>query len=137
MDEHTAYQDQLIDTALDERPIAPLPPAFVERVMARVHEAPAATARPPVAFRLELLDIAVPLLLACLVVLGLTLAGQLAVLGISTPLDWPVMLQAARWSFPPWLDLFVVILFAELCFTALFCVWLWLDRPLSLANGET
>jgi len=62
MDEFDQQQDALLDSALDELPLEPLPSDFTRRVMAGVHAVqreamPAASIR----FRLQFLDIALAL----------------------------------------------------------------------------
>lgn len=136
MDERTQLADELIDSALAERPLAPLPAGFTERVMAQVQTAQAQSGAIAIRYKLELLDVALPLLAACLVVVVLALTGQLTFLGVPPPIDWTAALQSIEWSAPEWLDWIALLLVAELCFGALFCIWLWLDRPLSLMNGE-
>jgi hypothetical protein len=86
-------------------------------------------------YKLELLDIAVPVLVACLVAIVLGLTGHLAFLGVTTPIDWSTLLQI-DWSAIEWLDVVGFLAFAEICIGAIFCVWMWLDRPLPLAGGE-
>lgn len=134
MDERTQLADELIDSALAERPLAPLPAGFTERVMAQIQTAQ--TGAIAIRYKLELLDVALPLLVACLVAVVLALTGQLTFLGIPSPVDWSAALQSIEWNAPEWLDWIALLLVVELCFGALFCIWLWLDRPLSLANGE-
>lgn len=136
LDERTQLTDELIDSALAERPLAALPSGFTERVMAQIQTAQAQTGADAVRFKLELLDVALPLLAACLVAVLLALTGQLTFLGVPSPVDWTAALQAIEWNAPEWLDWIALLLVAELCFGALFCIWLWLDRPLSLVNGE-
>jgi hypothetical protein len=140
MDEFTPIPDQIIEEALEERPYATLPPAFVGRVMARI-EASQVT-RQVIRYRLELLDLALPILVACLVVLGLGLTGRFAFLGIATPINWSAVLPAALLSLPTrglsanWNSLVGLLAFAEICLVGLFCVWFWLDRPLPPTNGQ-
>jgi hypothetical protein len=155
MDELTPVPDQLIEEALAQRPFAPLPPGFVDRVMAQIYAAQLQVTREVIRYRLELLDVALPILGACLFVLVLWLTGQLAFLGISTPITWSAVLPTlilpltitpspmtvlplpTEWVTSNWLDLVGLLVFAEICVVALFCVWFWLDRPLSLTNGDS
>ena len=142
MDDLTRSPDQLIEEALAQRPFAPLPPGFVDRVVEQIETAQAPVTRQVIRYKLELLDIAVPVLGACLTVLALGLTGHLAFLGIAMPIRWPAVLPTAvlplltEWLPFNWLDLVGVLVFAEICIGALFCVWMWLDRPLALANGD-
>jgi hypothetical protein len=142
MDEFIRETDQLIEEALEERPYADLPLDFVIRVMAQIE--PDQVQRTPevTRFRLELLDMALPILGTCLAVLALGLTGKLAFLGIAAPIPWAAVLPPATLSLPSgWpssnlLGLVGLLVFAEICVCALFCVWFWLDRPLPLANGQ-
>jgi hypothetical protein len=135
MDDQTYLQDLLINTALEERPLAPLPIGFVDRITAQMQATQAQVARETIRYKLEFLDIALPFLSLCLVVVALALAGQLTALGITSPVDWTAVLPA-DWTAPGWLDLVGLLLLAEICIGAMFCVWIWLDRPLPLVNGE-
>lgn len=136
MDDLTHSPDHLIEEALAQRPLACLPSGFVDRVVEQIQAAPVPVTRSAIRYRLELLDVAVPLFGACLVVLALGLTGHLAFLGIATPIRWPAVLPGAfrplpaEWLSLNWLDLVGLLVFAEICFGALLCVWLWLDRPL-------
>ena len=142
MDEFTRVPEQLIEEALEQRPFAALPPAFVERVLEQIQTAQVQVTREAIRYKLELLDVALPILGACLAVLALGLTGQLAYLDIATPVTWPAVLPGGvlppptEWLSSNWLALVGVLVFAEICIGALFCVWLWLDRPLALANVD-
>lgn len=64
MDEYNQLQDALLDSALNELPVSPLPPGFNAQVMAHIH-APNVPSTPrqaipstPIHFRLQFLDIA-------------------------------------------------------------------------------
>jgi hypothetical protein len=110
--------------------------------MAQIQAAQVQAAREVIRYKLELLDIALPILGACLFVLVMGLTGQLAFLGIATPITWSAVLPATilppltDWASSNWLDLVGLFIFAEICAGALFCMWLWFDRPLPLATGE-
>lgn len=147
MDDLTRVPDQLIEETLAQRSFAPLPPGFVDRVMAHIlaahiQSAQVQVTREVIRYKLELLDIALPILGACLFVLVMGLTGQLAFLGIATPITWSAVLPPAilppltDWLSSNWLDLVGLLVFAEICVGALFCMWFWLDRPLPLLNGE-
>ena len=71
MDELNQHQNALIDTALDEYPLAPLPPGFINQVMRRVTALPL-TAE-PIRFRLQFLDLALSFFWAGILLLGLML----------------------------------------------------------------
>jgi hypothetical protein len=137
MDDQTQLIDQVIDSALAERPLAPLPAGFMEQVMAQIQTAQMQTSAVAVRFKLELLDVALPLLGACLVLTVLALSGQLAFLGVPAPVDWTAAAASLEWTAPGWLDWVGLLLFAEVGLGLLFCVWLWLDRPLSIITGES
>jgi hypothetical protein len=142
MGEFIRETDELMEEALKERPYAHLPPDFVTRLMAQIE--PAQVQRTPevTRFKLELLDLALPILGSCLALLALGLTGQLAFLGIATPIPWAAILPPAMLSLPTeWppsnlLGLVGLLVFAEICVGALFCVWFWLDRPLPLVNRQ-
>jgi len=142
MDEFIRETDQLIEEALEQRPYAHLPPGFVIRVMAQIEPAQAQQTPEVTRFRLELLDLALPILGTCLALLALGLTGRLAFLGITAPTPWATVLPAATLSLPiEWpssisLGLVGLLVFAEICLWVMFCVWFWLDRPLPLANGQ-
>jgi hypothetical protein len=136
LDERTRFADELISTVLAERPPAPLPAGLMEQVMVQIQTAQTQTTAVAVRFKLELLDIALPLLCACLVITVLALSGQLAFLGVPTPVDWTAAITSSELAVPEWLDWVGLLLFAEIGMGLLFCVWLWLDRPLPLTNGE-
>ncbi len=67
MDESNQRQDALLDSALNELLIAPLPPDFANQVMANIHLADVHSAQryavpsTPIRFRLQFLDIALAL----------------------------------------------------------------------------
>ena len=142
MDNFTPVSDQFIEEALEQRSYARLPPGFVNQVMAQIQAAQVQVTPELIRYRLELLDIALPMLGTCLVVLALGLTGQLAFLGITTPIAWSAVLPSAilslptEWGFANWPGLVGLLVFAEICVGALFCMWFWPDRPLSLVNGE-
>jgi hypothetical protein len=139
LDERTRLADELINTVLAERPLAPLPAGFMEQVLVQIQMAQTQTTQTTsvaVRFKLELLDVALPLLCACLVITVLVLSGQLAFLGVPPPVDWAAAITSLELTTPEWLDWVGLLLFAEIGMGLLFCVWLWLDRPLLLKNGE-
>jgi hypothetical protein len=67
MDEFNQQQNALLDSALNELAIAPLPPDFTNQVIANIHAANAhstqreAVPAAPIRFRLQFLDIALAL----------------------------------------------------------------------------
>lgn len=140
MNDQNPVLDPLIDEALEQRPIAPLPPGFVNQVMARIQAVPEKASRKVIRFRLELLDTAMPVLAACLVVLALGLTGQLVFLDLAAPVNWSMVLpstifsQPTEWSLTNsnWVGLIGLLTFAEICLGILFCLWHWEDRPLIL-----
>lgn len=135
MNEFTELSDELMDELLAQRPRAAAPPDFTKQVMTRIQSVSSPATRAPVHFRLEPLDIALPVLLACLVILGLGLTGQLAFLGVTTPVDWSVVRPAVtlplpgEWLAAHWLVLVGLFVFAEIALGLLFCAWIWLDQP--------
>ncbi|MDX1418105.1 MAG: hypothetical protein R3293_28140, partial [Candidatus Promineifilaceae bacterium] len=79
MNEFEQLQDEILAKALDEIPVASLPPGFIANVMANVHPrapqvSPNGTQR-PTRFRLQFLDVALAVFwsLALLTVWGITL----------------------------------------------------------------
>jgi hypothetical protein len=104
--------------------------------------------REVIRYKLEFLDVALPTLVACLAILVLGLTGQLAFLGIAAPITWSAVLPVLAlpsttilpsltdWLSTNWLHLVGLLVFAEICVVALFCVWFWLDRSPPLTNGE-
>lgn len=127
MDEFSQLPDQLIEEALEQRPYAQLPSGFVNRVMAQIPGTPQ-----PIRYRLELLDVALPALVTCLIALALGLTGRLVFLGITPPISWPaspILSLPTAWASLNSPGLIGLLVFAEICVVALFCVWYWLDRP--------
>lgn len=135
MDDTAQTTDRLIEQALAQRALAPLPPGFVDQLMTQIQTVPVRATRESIRYRVELPDIAFSLLGASLMVLALGLSGHLAVLGIAAPIAWTAVLPTA-WAPTNWPALIGLFVFAEICFGALFCVWMWLDQPLTLVNGE-
>jgi hypothetical protein len=139
LDERTRLADELINTVLAERPLAPLPAGFMEQVLVQIQMAQTQTTQTTsvaVRFKLELLDVALPLLCACLVIVVLVLSGQLAFLSVPPPVDWTAAITSLELATPEWLDWVGLLLFVEIGIGVMFCVWMWLDRPLPLTNGE-
>jgi hypothetical protein len=139
MNDSSHMPDQLIEEVIARRPFAPLPSGFVERIMAEIQDAQVAVTRQVIRYRLELFDVVVPILVACLVVLALGLTGQLAFLDIAIPIEWSAVFPTTNlsppieWAATNWMVLVGLFVFAEIGLGMLFCMWLWLDRPL----GET
>lgn len=77
--------DKLMDDALDALPLITPPPHLVQRVMLRVRQ-------PQVVFRLDFLDVALPLFFALLSSLTLAVALSLA-------LRWLNPVTVAEWKF--------------------------------------
>jgi hypothetical protein len=108
--------------------------------MAQIQAGQAQVTREVIRYRLEPLDIVLPILGACWVLLALGLSGQLAFLGISSPLPWAAVLPAvvsrlpAEWISSQWLSLVGLLVIAEICAGALFCLRMWLDWPLPFAR---
>lgn len=142
MDESTPLSDELMDELLAQRPYAAAPPDFTDKVMTRIQSVYSPAMHVPIRFRLEPLDIALPVLIACLVVLALGLTGQFASLGITTPVDWSAVRLTTtlplptEWLAANWLRLVGLFVFAEVALGMLFCVWLWLDQPIILVSRE-
>lgn len=110
--------DELIDAALDSYPLAPLPPMFVDQVMSQIK---AASPRSFVAsFRLELVDVMVPGLMALLFVASWLIGGSLEASSMEEAL-------AHSWLASPWLFLGVLLLVVEVGVGAALCIWLWGD----------
>jgi len=141
MDNPTPLSGQLIDDVLGQRPFAAAPPDFTNRVMARIQATQLQPSR-MIRFRLEPLDVALPLLAACLVVLVLGLTGRFAFLNMTAPISWSAVLDTATLTLPTawlsshWPILVGVFVFAEITLGVLFCMWMWLDQPLTLARQE-
>jgi hypothetical protein len=97
--------DALLDTALDNYPMAPLPAGFVQATMARLI--------PPVRFHLHFLDLAVPLvfslLLLALFAVFFWLRGTLTWL----PLPPPNQLTAATIAGFSWPAILLVVVLGE------------------------
>ena len=140
MDEFTGSQERIIEDALGERPLATLPSGFINTVLSQIQSTPFQVSREAIRFKLEPLDVALPLLGTCLVVLALGLAGQFAFLGIATPVTWSAVIPAplhrlpTEWFSANWLSLIGLLAFAEICLGAIVYAWMWQDRP--PATGE-
>lgn len=142
MDEATHLPDPVIDELLGQRPFAAAPPGFTDRVMAQIQAVPVLATPTPIRYKLEPLDIALPVLVAFLVILVLGLTGELTFLGLAAPIDWSAVRPMIALPLPtPWLSrhwlvLMGLLVLAEIGLGVLFCMWLWLDQPLVLANEE-
>jgi hypothetical protein len=140
MNDSSHNSDHLIEKTLEQRPLAPLPPGFINRVMAQIQAAEGQVTREAIRYKLELLDVALPVLGTCLVVLALGLSGRLDFLGIAAPVTWSPVLPITglpaltQWVSSNWLALIGLFVIAEICLAALFCTWWWLDQPLSLVD---
>jgi hypothetical protein len=140
MNDSSRVPDQLIEEALAQRPFATLPAGFIERVMAEVQNVQVSVTREVIRYKLELFDVVVPILAACLVVLALGLTGQLAFLDMAIPIQWSAVFPTTNlsppieWAASNWMLLVGLFVFAEIGLGMLFCTWLWLDRPLSLGD---
>ena len=120
---------KMIDEALTRRPLATLPPGFAQRVMAQVQDAQAPPIRERIRYKLEPLDVALPALFACLVMLAI----GLAFVDLTLPPAWSAAFPAANLSLPwawatsNWMVLVALLVTAEISLGLLFCAWLWLD----------
>ncbi|MCP4360875.1 MAG: hypothetical protein GY796_22940 [Chloroflexi bacterium] len=122
--------DTMIEEALNQAPLEPLPSGFVNQVMAQV-QAASPTAAPP-RFRLDFLDWALPLFGSLFALLVLGFVGRWQILDLaervngaavtavyhSLSLDWPVIIG--------------LIVIAEIILAATVGVWVWFDRPLPI-----
>jgi hypothetical protein len=131
---------QLIEETLAQRPLAALPAGVVERVMAAVQNAPEPIAPEAIRYKIELFDVVLSILFACLVVLALGLTGQLAFLEMVIPIQIPAVFPTtnlsppAAWAASNWMVLVVLFAFVEIGLGMLLCTWMWLDQPLSLGD---
>lgn len=113
--------DHLLTQALESYPLAPLPPGFVHRVMARIEPAPLLPR-----FRLQFVDLAVPAFASLLLVLLILLAAQT---------DWLLLLWDGETAVSPLPSLhltptFTAVLMAvigELTLLIALCWGLWGD----------
>lgn len=135
MDEQNHRQERMIDTALDEYPLAPLPPGFVEQVMSRISAPQPVT---PAPFKLQFLDVALPAFVAVFTAIvwgvGSWLAGQWYLPWLP---DSPVTMepvQQAMSQLAPWFSTSLILLAGSSVLIASLCLWLWLDRPQWLLN---
>ena len=133
MNDSSRDPDQMIDEALARRPLATLPAGFVERVMAQVQDTQAPALRELVRYKLEPLDVALPMLVACMVLLAVALSGQLAFVNLAIPPGWSAIFPTANLSLPwawaasNWMVLVGLLVSAEISLGILFCASLWLD----------
>jgi hypothetical protein len=101
----TKNADALVEAALDNYPLAPLPPGFVRATMARL--------TPPIRFRFYFLDLALPfgftLLLLPLFGLYLWLRGVITLAWLPVP-----ALPAAPFATISWPTLFFLLILAEI-----------------------
>jgi hypothetical protein len=138
MNDSPRVPDQLIEAALAQRPYAPFPAGFVARVMVEVQNSQVPVTREVIRYKLELFEVVLPILVACLVVLVLGLSGQLAFLNMARPIQWSAVFPTTNlsppiaWAASNWMILVGLFVFAEIGLGMLFCTWLWQDRPLSL-----
>jgi hypothetical protein len=142
MDEFNQQQNTLLDSALNDLAIAPLPPDFTNQVMANIHALTVHSAQreavpaAPIRFRLQFLDIALALFwsLALAVIWMITLwwTGLLR-------LDWLPQAQP-NFSFVEQLPLInpslllagIILLLLEMSLLGLVAVNLLGDRPSAL-----
>ena len=118
--------DALLDQALDEMALAPLPDDFMPRLLAQVEdEAVTAVAEPvayqPEPFRLSLTDAIIPALLALLFAAFWTLSR---IEGTPTVETVRGFLFSAGW-----VPLVLLIVVVELAMGAVLCFWLFGERP--------
>ena len=134
MDEFNHRQDALLDHALDELPLAPLPADFTRDVMAAVQAAQReAAATAPIRFRLQFLDIALAVFWSA--VLVFIWAFTLWWTGV-LHLEWLPAAQAGFSLFDPLsagnpalLLVGIMLLLLELCLLVLVGANLWGERP--------
>ena len=131
MDELNQYQNSLIDAALDEYPLTPLPPGFTNQVMSRVTALPISTE--PIQFRLQFLDVVLSFFWAGILSLGLILIlwlmGQLAAPGAVDLQNSLTAVGQTGIMNLTWLGIGGALLAVEILFVVVVCVYLWLDQP--------
>jgi len=142
MDEFNQEHDALLDSALNELTIVPLPPDFTNQIMANVHAANAQPAQryavpaASIRYRLQFLDIALALFWSLVLVfiwmIALWWTGLIR-------LDWLPQVQHS-FSFVEQLSLTnssfllvgIIVLLLEMCLLGLVAVNLFGERPTAL-----
>ena len=130
MFELDTHPDHFLDAALDSYPLAPVPPGLVRRTLARLQLRPQ--------FRLEFLDLAVPLFL--IVFILLTVWVTFWTLNTLSP-HWmlalaPRLAFARQWlefelmRLPSWLPLLVMILGSTTLIGVVLSMILMIERSL-------
>jgi len=122
--------DTMIEEALNNTPLEPLPPGFVNQVMVHV-QAASPTAAPP-RFRLDFLDWALPLFSALFALLVLGFVGRWQILGLAEGLSQATVTAVYHSFSPDWLFVSGLVIFAEIFLAAAVGVWVWFDRPLPI-----
>ncbi len=116
--------DAVLEAALDQLPLAPLPAGFTQRVMTHVN-------KPSIRFRLQPIDVIVPLV--SVLMLGLIVAaGWSAFLAIeSTPPlpSTPASSLLVAEDMTSWAMLICVTLFGGILSLAAICTFVWLETP--------
>lgn len=134
MDEFNQQQDALLESALNELPLVPLPPDFTRQIMAAVYAAQSeAVPATPIRFRLQFLDIALALFWSlALVFIWLTTLWWTGILHI----DWlpeaqinVSLLNQLSLAYPTLLIGGIMLLLLEMCLLGLVGVNLFGEHP--------
>jgi hypothetical protein len=135
MDEWDEQQREVVvEAALDAYPLAPLPPDFVARLMARVARLPQWRPEP---FRLQWRDLLLPAVAAIFIYLLLSLTLWLIGREVAWLPETPVLFSMDLDSLTTvgWLSIAVMIVAGEVGLLLLVSVSLWWDRPF-MVNSE-
>ncbi len=121
MDEET-LTDTLIEEALQAYPLAPLPDQFTEQLMAHVQTR--ALISPPIRFRLDVLDFAIPGIVALVGIIVLALTGIFPLPQL--PITWDISAWTQLTAVPMTVTAVIIfIIFAEISLGAATCFWIW------------
>lgn len=134
MDEFIEQQSEtMVEQALDEYPLAPLPPHFVRQVMVRVARLPQWQPEP---FRLHWRDTVVPALMTVFVYLLLSLSLWLFGRDVAWLPPTPALFSMNVDSLATvgWLSVAIMILVGEIGLLMWVGVSLWWDQPFMMKS---
>ena len=135
MDELHEQAEIMIEAALNEYPLTPLPPHFVAEIMARVARLPQWRPEP---FRVGWRDLLLPGVTAVFIYLLLSLNLWLFGRDVAWLPDMPTLLSFDLNSFTTigWFSIATMVLLGEVGLLLLLGMGLWWDRPFAITGDQ-